>query len=280
MRLPRSPRLPWSRFEGLTAEDVVAAIVRYNAGEAHNFGDSTRYDLVSHGVRYPPKAIFGLAAERVLGRQLTSADFAGGLGSICFRTLAKLGYSVVAKSAIEDLPDEDAETVVDVLLEVQAAEPHQDCPLASKNKRGGAPRIGGRRLSRRAKELGDRAEECVFKQLAAEQAVGRIDGLRWLAREGQTPGWDIEYQELPSHTFKRIEVKGALAKSIGAFDLTANELKAALEFGPNFGLALVTESVSARPKVFYLWDVARWFAQNRLVREPLVWGVRSGPALD
>ncbi|MDP2322437.1 MAG: DUF3883 domain-containing protein [Gammaproteobacteria bacterium] len=280
MRSHRPPRLPSSRFEGLTAEDVVAAIVRYNAGETHNFGDSTRYDLVSYGVRYPPKAIFGLAAERVLRRKLTPADFAGGLGSICFRTLAKLGYSVVAKSAIEDLPEEDAEIAVGVLLEVQAAERHQECPLASKGKRDGAPRIGGRRLSRRAKELGDRAEECVFKQLAAEQATGRIAGLRWLAREGQTPGWDIEYQELPSRAIKRIEVKGALAKSIGAFDLTANELKAALEFGPDFGLALVTESGSARPKVFYLWNVARSFAENRLVREPLVWGVRSGPAAD
>ena len=280
MRSPRPARLPSSHFEGLTAEDVVAAIVRYNAGETHNFGESTRYDLVSQGVRYPPKAIFGLAAERVLKRRLTPADFAGGLGSICFRTLAKLGFSVVSKSAIEDLPDEDPELVVDVLPKVQAAEQHQDCPLAPKNKRSGAPRIGGRRLSRRAKELGDRAEECVFKQLEAKQATGQIAGLRWLAREGQTPGWDIEFQELPSRALRRIEVKGALAKSIGAFDLTANELKAALEFGPDFALALVTESSSTRPKVFYLWDVARWFTENRLVREPLVWGVRSGPAAD
>ena len=101
-----------------------------------------------------------------------------------------------------------------------------------------------------------------------------------MAREGQTPGWDIEYQELPLRAVKRIEVKGALAKSIGAFNLTANELKAALEFGPEFGLALVTETGSAQPKVFFLWDVARWFDENRLVREPQVWDVRSGPAAD
>jgi len=71
----------------------------------------------------------------------------------------------------------------------------------------------------------------------------------------------------------------ALAGSIGAFDLTANELNAALKYGPQFGLALVTDLGSAHPKVFYLWDAARWFGENRLVREPLVWGVRLGPAV-
>jgi hypothetical protein len=279
MRSARPPRLPTSRFEGLTAEDVDAAIVRYNAGEIHDFGESTRYDLVSRGVRYPPKAIFGLAAKRVLRRPLTPADFAGGLGSICFRTLARLGYSVVAKSAIENFPDEGAEIAAVALPTARPAEPQHDCPLESPSRPGGAPRIGGRRLSRRAKELGDRAEECVFKQLEAEQSAGRLAELRWLAREAQTPGWDIEYVELHSRVRRRVEVKGALAGSIGAFDLTANELNAALKYGPQFGLALVTDLGSAHPKVFYLWDAARWFGENRLVREPLVWGVRLGPAV-
>ena len=277
MRSTRPPRVPSIRFEGLTTQDVETAIARFEAGEIHNFADSTHYDLVRRGVRYPPKAIFGLAAERVLGRKLTPADFAGGLGSVCFRALAKLGYSVVTKSAIEDLPEEAVEAAPVPLPEVKAAQPQPTCPLAQPASVGGPARIGGRRLSHRAKELGDRAEECVFKQLTVEQAAGRITGLRWLAREGQTPGWDIEYEELPARAKRRVEVKGALAKSIGAFDLTENELQAALKFGPEFGLALVTESGSEQPKVFYLWDVARWFAENRLAREPLVWGVRLGP---
>jgi hypothetical protein len=256
---------------------VESAVVRYETDGSHSFGDSTRYDLLYRGVRYPPKAIFGLAAERVLGRPLTPADFAGGLGSICFRTLAKLGYTVVAKSAIDELPDEDGEVGNEILPNVGAAEPHPVCPLAQSASNGRAPRIGRRRLSRRAKQLGDRAEECVFKALAHDETSGRITKLRWPARDGQTPGWDIEYEELPSRTLKRIEVKGALAGRIGAFDLTSNELKAALQFGPEYGLALVTESGSVRPKVFYLWDVARWFEENRLAREPLVWGIRLGP---
>src|ERR1022692_1175444 len=115
-------RLPSSRFAGLTAADVKAAILRYRAGETHNFGDSIRYDLIFQGERYPPKAIFGLAAERVLARELMPSDFAGGLGSVCFRTLAKLGYSVVAKTAIEELPEEPLERIDSCLCDYRSEE--------------------------------------------------------------------------------------------------------------------------------------------------------------
>lgn len=276
MQSHRPVRLPSTRFSGLTARDIRSAIARYRAGATHPFGDSTRYDLIFDGERYPPKAIFGLAAERVVSRPLTPYDFAGGLGSICFRTLAKLGFSVVPKTVIEDLPEETLPAVDENLPPVGAGQPEDDCPLSPPTKPG-APRVGGRRISRRAKKLGDRAEECVFKHLELAQAEGRITGLRWLAREGLTPGWDIQYEELPSRTLRRVEVKGAIADKIGAFDLTAKELAAALEHGTGFGLALVTNSAASQPTIYYLWDVARWFSESRLVREPLVWGVRMGP---
>jgi len=277
MSTGRPPRLPSVRFSGLLAQDIEGAIARFDAGEIHNFGDSTRYDLVYRGMRYPPKAIFGLATERIVGRKLKPADFAGGLGSICFRALARLGYSVIAKTAIDDLSDDTVEKANKPLGEPKPAQPQSRCPLLPSISVGGAPQIQCVRLSRRAKELGDRAEKCVYRQLKAEQAAGRIAALRWPAREGQTPGWDIEYEELPTRVHRRIEVKGFLAKSVGAFELTGNELKAALKYRSEFGLAIVTESGSPQPRVFYLWDVARWFADNRLVREPLVWAVRAGP---
>jgi hypothetical protein len=274
---PSSAKLPSANFEGVTKEDVELAIIRYYGGENHRFSDSIRYDLLVSGVSYPPKAIFGLAAERVVGRTLVPSDFSGGLGSVCFRKLAELGYSVVPKRPIEELPEDAVEDLIGELPDVISVEVLQSCPLALLGKNNRAPRVGGRRLSRRAKELGDRAEECVFKQLAAQEAAGLIAGLVWLARNGQTPGWDIEYLDLPSRTKRRVEVKGALAASIGTFDLTANELNAALEFGPEYGLAFVTNSGTSRPKVFFLWDVAGWFRENQLVREPIVWNVRRGP---
>lgn len=274
---PSSAKLPSAKFDGVTKEDVELAIVRYHRGDFHRFSDSVRYDLLVRGVSYPPKAIFGLAAERVVGRTLGPSDFSGGLGSVCFRILAKLGYSVVPKWPIEEVPEDGVEEFVGELPEVVSVELLQSCPLVLLGKNNRAPRVGGRRLSRRAKELGDRAEECVFNQLAAQEAAGLITALVWLARSGETPGWDIEYRDLPSRAKRRVEVKGALAASIGAFDLTANELNAALEFGPEYGLAFVTDSGTGRPKIFFLWDVARWFRENQLVREPTVWSVRRGP---
>jgi NAD(P)-dependent dehydrogenase (short-subunit alcohol dehydrogenase family) len=38
-----------------------------------------KYDLVFEGHRYPPKAVVGLAAERLAGRVLDPGDFSGGM---------------------------------------------------------------------------------------------------------------------------------------------------------------------------------------------------------
>lgn len=80
MRSARPARLPSTYFDGLTRQDVTSAIARLRTGATHKFSDSTHYDLIYEGERYPPKAIFGLAAERVVGRPLGPYDFAGGSG--------------------------------------------------------------------------------------------------------------------------------------------------------------------------------------------------------
>jgi hypothetical protein len=54
MHTGRPPRLHSVSFVGITAEDLKGAIARYKAGESHNFGESTRYDLVYCGERYVP----------------------------------------------------------------------------------------------------------------------------------------------------------------------------------------------------------------------------------
>ena len=68
-----------------------------------------------------------------------------------------------------------------------------------------------------------------------------------------------------------------MANRMGAFELTANELRAALEFGAGYSIALVTGSASKTPKVFFIENVARWLEESRLVREPLAWALRLGP---
>lgn len=63
---------------GITRQDILEALVDLDAGFEHSFGESTKYDLVQEGRRYPPKAVVGLSARRVHGSVLQSTDFNGG----------------------------------------------------------------------------------------------------------------------------------------------------------------------------------------------------------
>lgn len=273
--MKRPARVPASQLAGISVGDVEAAIARLAGGIVHPFADSIRYDLVVRGQRYPPKAVFGIAAERVMRRSLVPADFAGGLGSICFRTFEALGYTIVPKMEVDDLPDETEPDEQELPAPIAAA-PSSQNPLIVAHRGSKAPHIGRRRIPKRAKALGDWAESSVYQLLEAQQTAGKIAGLRWLAREGVTPGWDIEYRKSPGGEICRVEVKGGMASQMGAFELTANELRAALEFGDGYMIALVTGSASKEPKVFFIENVAKWLEESRLVREPLTWAIRAG----
>ena len=86
--------------DGITAEDVRDAIAALRDQTVqHQFRDSTEYDLIEDGVAYPPKAVLGLAARRILGRVLTPAEFSGGESSKCFAVLKNLGFTIVPKAA-------------------------------------------------------------------------------------------------------------------------------------------------------------------------------------
>jgi len=52
---------------GITREDILNALKRLDAGVEHGFGPFLKYDLVFEAHRYPPKAVVGLAAERLAG---------------------------------------------------------------------------------------------------------------------------------------------------------------------------------------------------------------------
>lgn len=83
--------------DGLEKADVLQGIEDYKKRKEHRFADSTGYDLVYEGERFPPKAILGLAAARINGQPLKPGDFKGGKGSKCFRILKDLGFVVSAK---------------------------------------------------------------------------------------------------------------------------------------------------------------------------------------
>jgi 5-methylcytosine-specific restriction protein A len=64
--------------DGILREHCLEAISRFDSGVNHQFADSTRYDVLFSGKRYPPKALVGLAAEILTGLAL-------GPASICMR---------------------------------------------------------------------------------------------------------------------------------------------------------------------------------------------------
>jgi hypothetical protein len=86
----------------ITREDIQEAIAALEQGEVHAFGPSTFYDILEGGRRYPPKAVVGLAARRVLGRALRPDEFSGGEESWAFRLLRDRGFNVVKKPRTGD----------------------------------------------------------------------------------------------------------------------------------------------------------------------------------
>src|SRR6516165_5046160 len=89
----------------ITRDDIEEAIAALERGEVHAFGPSIFYEVLEGGRRYPPKAVVGLAARRVLGRALRPDEFSGGEESWAFRLLRDRGFNIVKKLGSGDTPE-------------------------------------------------------------------------------------------------------------------------------------------------------------------------------
>ena len=94
-----------SVLAGMKREHVTKVLTEFSLEDARSAGyiDSTDFDLVHDGKRYPPKAVLGLAAEQVIGRRIKSSEFSGGLDTPCFKILLSLGFDIEEKARIESL---------------------------------------------------------------------------------------------------------------------------------------------------------------------------------
>ena len=92
-------RISASELYQIQEEDLRNAIAKFREGALPpTFKDSTRFDLLVDGYRrFPPKAIIALAAQRPLGRVLSSSEFAGGESSTVFRLLVERGFEFATK---------------------------------------------------------------------------------------------------------------------------------------------------------------------------------------
>lgn len=87
----------------LTADHVRQAIAEIEREGVPAEARSSRYDLIENGKRFPPKLVFSLAFKYSTGKELPRQEFSGGDDATSFRTLRKLGFSIVPKDLIGDL---------------------------------------------------------------------------------------------------------------------------------------------------------------------------------
>ncbi len=139
-------------------------------------------------------------------------------------------------------------------------------------KAGGGNGSGGRRLSRYSKAIGDRAEEIVVRFLEENLSSGESRSVRWVAQEGEKPGWDIEYRNKDELVIA-VEVKGTGGSSFPNIELTAGEWKAAKELRERYALFLVANCRSREPSIQKIWDPVRLYESGHLNATPMTWRI-------
>ena len=90
----------------IKTDHILEAMQALRSGSAsHRFAASTHYDVVlDDGTRLAPKAVFGVAASRALGRDVGPGDFNGGDKTACFRTIEAAGLTIKRKEASGQAP--------------------------------------------------------------------------------------------------------------------------------------------------------------------------------
>jgi 5-methylcytosine-specific restriction enzyme B len=87
----------------ITSEHVRSALAEIDRDGAPASAQSTGYDLVEAGRRYPPKLVLAIAARFSTGQELDRSFFSGGIESQAFKVLQKLGFEIATKDLIGPL---------------------------------------------------------------------------------------------------------------------------------------------------------------------------------
>jgi hypothetical protein len=135
-------------------------------------------------------------------------------------------------------------------------------------------------LSKESKKVGDAGERVVFEyEIQKARRLGLDETrVRWLARDGETPGWDItSINDVGEPIY--IEVKASLGSKINLLLITANEWAAALEHGPRYYIYLVTDAMKPKPTIEIIGGPATLESSGALSARTAVWALdlSSGP---
>lgn len=143
-----------------------------------------------------------------------------------------------------------------------------------KNFSGFNNRRYNKKTSKLSKKIGDRAEELVKKWLENNLPSPERESIRWVSKEGETPGWDIEYIDANSRKIK-IEVKGTSGNVFNSFELTAQEKEAAEEYTGDFWLLLVRNCLDFNPRITKIVNPINEIKKGTLKIEPIQYRIWS-----
>lgn len=102
--LDRWKRVDMSETLGaISAEHVRRALAEIDREGTPASAQSTGYDLIEAGNRYPPKLVLSIAARHATGQELDRTLFKGGIESQAFKVLEQLGFEISSKDLISPL---------------------------------------------------------------------------------------------------------------------------------------------------------------------------------
>lgn len=83
--------------DNITREHILKAIQQINEKGIPNHYQSSTYDLIFDGLRYPPKLVFSYANYFANGVRLSHKEFHGRTDTECFNVLRNSGFEIVSK---------------------------------------------------------------------------------------------------------------------------------------------------------------------------------------
>ena len=125
------------------------------------------------------------------------------------------------------------------------------------------------RRSKFSVAIGSHGESLVFNYLRKILPVDEAKSLRWNAKEGDTPGWDIEYNSVNGDRVA-IEVKSTTGAKFPSIEITSNEWAAAASMRRNYQLVLVANVMSEEPVLEFIEDPYGLCQNSVITADPTV----------
>jgi Domain of unknown function (DUF3883) len=156
------------------------------------------------------------------------------------------------------------------LQTVTIKESHAPLLVPRKLTAAGSSDVSGGRYTRNAAPVGRRAEEIAHHFLLEHSEELGATKIRWLAREGLTPGWDLQYENQMGEVIA-VEVKGTTGPVFGSIDITVGEWRAALTMSDRYWIYLIANCCGTEPLIQRVQNPARLLEAGEAELAPVVY---------